>query len=120
MSDYQQALRRLTLHDETYIDRLLADDSVNRAASGLDEKTHALVGVAALVATGAAPASYVDAVAAARRSHASSDEIVGCVIAVLPAVGAARAVAAAPIIGLALDYDVEHALETRDDAGEII
>lgn len=113
MSDFEETLRRLAVHDDTLIDRLLADDSLNQEASHLDPKTHALVGVAALVAVGAAPASYVDAVAAARRSCASPDEIVGCLVAVLPAVGVARAVSAATGIGLALDYDVDAALERR-------
>jgi alkylhydroperoxidase/carboxymuconolactone decarboxylase family protein YurZ len=111
MTDFQEALRRLALHDEAYLDRLLADESVNLAASQLDAKTHALVSVAALVAVGAASASYLDAVAAASRASADAGEIVGCLIAVLPVVGIARVVAAAPSIGLALEYDVEDDLE---------
>jgi alkylhydroperoxidase/carboxymuconolactone decarboxylase family protein YurZ len=112
MAGFQETLRRLSVHDDAYIERVLADEKANRRLSGLDAKTHALVSVAALVATGAAPASYLEAVAAARRAGASSEEVVGCVVAVLPAVGVARAVASAPSIGLALDYDVDDALET--------
>ena len=42
---------------------------------------------------------------------ASIDEIVGTLIAVVPTVGLARAVSAAPELALALGYDVEAALE---------
>ena len=44
--------------------------------------------------------------------------IVGCLIAVLPAVGVARVVSAAPKVGLALGYDLERALESHDPAGD--
>ena len=47
----------------------------------------------------------------ARRHGASDDEIVGCLIAVLPAVGVANVVSAAPKLALALGYDVTAALE---------
>ena len=45
---------------------------------------------------------------------ASEDEIVGTLIAVLPIVGVARVVAAAPNLALALGYDVSEALEAVD------
>jgi hypothetical protein len=45
----------------------------------------------------------------------SRDEIVGTLIAVLPIVGAARVVSAAPSLGLAIGYDVGEALEALDD-----
>jgi hypothetical protein len=50
-------------------------------------------------------------VEAARRRGATNDEIVGCLIAALPALGVARVVSAAPKLGLALGYDVGSALE---------
>jgi 4-carboxymuconolactone decarboxylase len=45
---------------------------------------------------------------------ASYDEIVGTLIAVMPIVGVARVVSAAPNLGLALGYDVSAALELVD------
>jgi 4-carboxymuconolactone decarboxylase len=45
---------------------------------------------------------------------ASYDEIVGTLIAVMPIVGVARVVSAAPKLGLALGYDVSAALELVD------
>jgi alkylhydroperoxidase/carboxymuconolactone decarboxylase family protein YurZ len=110
---HEETLRRLTVRDDSYVDRLLADDEANEAASRLDPKAHALVRVAALIAVDAAPPSYMEAIEAARRWDASSEEIVGCLIAILPVVGVARVVSAAPKVGLALGYDVEAALEAR-------
>jgi hypothetical protein len=46
-----------------------------------------------------------------RRTGATFDEIVGCLIAVAPVVGLARVVSAAPELALALGYDVDAALE---------
>jgi hypothetical protein len=45
---------------------------------------------------------------------AGIDEIVGTLIAVAPTVGLVRTVSAAPELALALDYDIDAALETTD------
>ena len=45
---------------------------------------------------------------------ASRDEMVGTLIAVIPIVGVARVVSAAPNLALALGYDVSEALERVD------
>jgi alkylhydroperoxidase/carboxymuconolactone decarboxylase family protein YurZ len=115
MQPHEETLRRLAVRDNAYVDRLLRDDGVNECASRLDAKEHALVRVAALVAVDASPPSYMDAIDAARAAGASSEEIVGCLIAVLPTVGVERVVSAAPKVGLALGYDVDAALEARRD-----
>jgi 4-carboxymuconolactone decarboxylase len=112
VADYEDTLRKLSVRDNDCIERLLAHQEANEAASRLDGKTHALVRVAALIAVDAPPPSYMDAIASARQWDASNDEIVGCLIAVLPAVGVARVVSAAPKVGLALGYDVDAALES--------
>jgi 4-carboxymuconolactone decarboxylase len=111
MEHYEDTLRRLSVRDNEYIDRLLANDDANEAASHLDGKTHALVRIAALVALDGPGPSYTEAVDTARRWDATMDEIAGCLIAVMPSVGVARVVAAAPKVGLALGYDVDAALE---------
>jgi 4-carboxymuconolactone decarboxylase len=111
VTDFRETLRKLSVRDGAYVDRVLVDDLANEEASHLEAKTHALVRVGALVALDAATPSYVEAIGSARRWGASADEIVGCLIAVLPAVGVARVVSAAPKIGLGLGYDVDAALE---------
>jgi alkylhydroperoxidase/carboxymuconolactone decarboxylase family protein YurZ len=80
-------------------------------SSGLHPGAHALVCVGALVAVDAPVPSYVSAVAAAFACGVTKDEIVGALVAVMPVVGVARAVSAAPKLGLALGYDVGVDLE---------
>ena len=113
VAEHEDTLRRLSVRDDEFVEQLLGDGRTNETASRLDGKTHALVRVAALVALDAAPPSYMAAICAAQRFGASRDEIVGCLVAVIPVVGAARVVSAAPKVGLALGYDVEAALETH-------
>ncbi|MGE5688942.1 MAG: hypothetical protein ACM33B_00140 [Pseudomonadota bacterium] len=115
MSDHEETLRKLTVRDDAYVDLLLADERANEAAARLDGKTRALVRVAALIAVDAATPSYMEAIEVARRWGASNDEVAGCLVALLPTVGVARIVSAAPKVALALGYDVEAALESRAD-----
>jgi alkylhydroperoxidase/carboxymuconolactone decarboxylase family protein YurZ len=117
VSEHEQTLLKLAVRDDAYVEQLLGDDRANRDASHLDDKTQALVRVAAMVALDAAPPSYMQAIESARAGFASDEEIVGCLIAVLPVVGVARVVSAAPKIGLALGYDVEDALESHPQDG---
>jgi 4-carboxymuconolactone decarboxylase len=115
VQDYRTTLRRLALRDDEFIESLLAGDRESAAASGIDRRSHALVRLGALIARNAAPPSYMSAIDAADEAGVSRDEIVGTLIAVLPIVGAARVVSAAPSLGLAIGYDVTEALETLED-----
>ena len=111
MNRHEQTLCKLSIRDDRYVDGLLMDDDANLFASSLDPKTHALVRLAGLAAIDAAPPSYMEVIELARRHGASDDEIVGVLIAVMPAVGGARVVSAAPKLSLALGFDVGAALE---------
>jgi 4-carboxymuconolactone decarboxylase len=111
--DHEEMLRKLSLGDDAYIEGVLAGERANETGSSLDGKTHALVRIAALVAIDATTPSYLEAIRCAQRWGASTDEILGCLVAVIPAVGMARVVSAAPKIGLALGYDVDAALEAH-------
>ena len=55
----------------------------------------------------------MEVIEAALQCDTTVDEIVGVLIAVMPAIGVARVVSAAPKLGLALGYDVGNALEER-------
>jgi 4-carboxymuconolactone decarboxylase len=110
--EYQEHLRRLALHDNTFVGSLTAEGTPT--ASALDERTLALVRVAATIALDAASASFQHAVAQALAAGATRDEIVATLEAVTPVTGTSRVVAAAPKIALALGYDVEEALEQLD------
>jgi 4-carboxymuconolactone decarboxylase len=109
--DYKVTLRRIAVRDDRYIDGLLQGDHANATLAGLDDRSHALIRIAALVASDAASPAYMNCVEAALRAGASYGEIVGVLVAVLPLVGIARAVSAAPNLGLAVGYDVSEALE---------
>jgi 4-carboxymuconolactone decarboxylase len=115
VEDYKTTLRRLALRDDGFIESLLADDRESAAVSRMNPRCHALARLGALIAMNAAPPSYMSAVDAAYEAGVTREEIVGTLIAVMPVVGVARVVSAAPNLGLALGYDVGEALETRDD-----
>jgi 4-carboxymuconolactone decarboxylase len=106
MSDYKERLRRLALCDAGLVATGLAEHS-----SGLDPKTYALVRLSTTVAVDANQSSYQQVVERALAAGATTEEIVGTVIAVMSLTGVPRAVAAAPKVGLALGYDVDAALE---------
>ena len=110
MDEYKEQLRRLALHDDALIEATLSEESAS-AGSTLDERTAALVRVAATIAVDAAPSSFQHAVTLALAAGATNDEIVATLAAVTPVTGAARVVQCAPKLALALDYDVEEALE---------
>ena len=115
MQDYQVTLRKLAVRDDRYIDALLQSESSSPTLAGIDERSHALIRIAALIAMNAAPPAYMDSVDAALSAGASHEEIVGTLIAVLPTVGVGRVVTAAPNLGLAMGYDVADALELVED-----
>jgi 4-carboxymuconolactone decarboxylase len=110
MDPYKPHLRRLAVHDEALLEAIATDGS-SFAASVIDERTAALLRIAATIAVDAAPASFQHAVAHALASGATGEEIVATLEAVTPVTGAARVVQCVPKIALALGYDVEDALE---------
>jgi alkylhydroperoxidase/carboxymuconolactone decarboxylase family protein YurZ len=114
VDEYKVTLRKLALRDDRYIDALLSEECANATLAGIDPRSHALLRIAALIAIDAAPPSFMSAVEAGLEAGASHDEIVGTLIAVMPIVGVARVVSAAPNLGLALGYDVSEALELVD------
>lgn len=107
-------LRMLAMSDEGCIDEVLSMQSDDAEAAGLDGRSFALVRLGALLALDAASSSYQATVASALAAGATTEEVVGVLVAVAPVVGTARVVAAAPEIGIALGYDVEAAFEDLD------
>ena len=108
---HETTLCKVAIADDAYVDELLSSDRVNLTASALDAKVHALVRVGALIAIDAETPAYMWTLESARRAGASNDEIVGCLLAVMPTLGVARVVSAAPKLALALGFDVATALE---------
>jgi 4-carboxymuconolactone decarboxylase len=118
MAAHEEQLRRLALHDEDCIRAVLAmnlnRDLEHDEASRLTPKTHALVRLAAMLALGAAPVSYQWGVGAALDAGATTDEILGTLIAVAPISGIARVVQATPDVALPIGYDLDAAFEELD------
>jgi 4-carboxymuconolactone decarboxylase len=113
MDDYEEHLRRLAVHDDALLE-LIAVNGSSFAPSVIDERTEALVRVAATVAVDAALPSFQQAVTRALVAGATVDEIVATLEAITPVTGAARVVECAPKMALALGYDVEAELERFD------
>ena len=113
MNEYKEHLRRLAMHDDALVELILSEEST-LTESVLDERTAALVRVAATIAVNAAPSSFQHAVALALAAGVTSDQIVATLEAVTPVTGAPRVVQCAPKVALALGYDVDAALERRD------
>lgn len=114
MAEYRERLRRLALGDEQFIESVHAMGSDSVEASRLDPKTHALVRLAALLGAGGPAPCCHHAVAVALAAGATPDEVVGTLIALAPTIGFARVVAAAPECALAIGYDIDTALESRN------
>jgi 4-carboxymuconolactone decarboxylase len=109
----EDLLRRLALNDEKAV---RAAVGAQAAAWGgvLDAKTTALVRLAALLTLGAPTSSCRVGAERAHAAGATDDEIVAVLVAVAPAVGGARVVAAAPRLALAIDYDVDDVTDAAE------
>jgi alkylhydroperoxidase/carboxymuconolactone decarboxylase family protein YurZ len=80
--------------------------------SGLDERSHALVKLAAIIALDAPSSVYSWQVNVALKAGVTEGELIGLLAAVSPVVGSARTVAAAGRLAFALGLD------TGPNAGE--
>jgi alkylhydroperoxidase/carboxymuconolactone decarboxylase family protein YurZ len=74
----------------------LGPEADNIDESGLDVRTYALVRLAAVVAAGESGQCYARHVAAALDQGVTPDEVIGVLVALLPAVGVTRVTEAAP------------------------
>ena len=119
-AQHEAILRKLTVRDDRYIEYVLEHDGSDSDVPSLDAKTSALVRLGALIALDAPTASYQWIVEAAVAAGASTDEVIGALIAVLPTTGVPRVTSAASRLGLALGYDVDAALEVSRPAGRLM
>jgi alkylhydroperoxidase/carboxymuconolactone decarboxylase family protein YurZ len=111
----QGALQGISDNDAGAIQALIAIEVENVEASGLDARTHALVSLGALVATGADIASYIFQVDRAVDAGATPDEVIGVLVALAPTVGLAKIVSAAPNIAAALDIELDAGDEDEEE-----
>jgi 4-carboxymuconolactone decarboxylase len=107
--DYTEVLRRLAINDEQFAEECVTGTRTDFVE--LDQRTLALVRVAALVAVGGTAPSYGVEVDAAVSAGATTTEIVGVLVGIVSVVGLPSVVAAAPCLAMALGCDLEDALE---------
>jgi 4-carboxymuconolactone decarboxylase len=117
MTDHEETLRRLAVHDDKLVASLLAQGDPAVDGCCQDPQTLAFVRLAALIATTGTGGSYQSAVDSALAAGAPVEDVVGVLIAVAPTIGSARLVAAAPLLARAVGYDVDEAFD-RDQQGD--
>jgi 4-carboxymuconolactone decarboxylase len=95
-------LRRIALSDEKEIETMVGMRQRLQDVTQLDNRSFALVKIAALIAVEAPPASYMWQIGNAIAEGVTSEEVLGTLWAVAPQVGGPRIISAAPEIMLAL------------------
>ncbi len=114
MERYEDILRHLVVNDRRFFAEELYRDHQAGEVCGLDDRCRALARVAALVAHDGSAETFRWTVGDALEAGAMPDEIVGTMLAIAPLVGTASIVGTARKVALALDYDVDAALESLD------
>ena len=95
LSTPEQSLQALAAGDAPVLETLAQMQLGALERSNLDEQTYLLVRLAALVATDAAPVSYLAHLGVAGDLGISMDEVLGTFVAIAPIVGSARVLSAA-------------------------
>ena len=93
--------------DTPVIDLLARMTAESVEASNLDKQTFMLARIAALVAVGAPPASYLANLGAAREVGIDTEQVRGVLMAIAPIVGTVRVVSATGNIVRALGFAIE-------------
>ena len=114
MTTYRDVLRCLAMNDRRFLERDLALDTNVDQSSPLSPMVQSLVRVAVLVADDAPTEAFRWAIDDALEWGADAEDVVAILGAVAPLTGITKVVAAAPKVALALDYDVDAALEALD------
>jgi len=105
-------LRRIARSDDKEIETMVGMRQGLKDITQLDNRSFALVKIAALIAVDAPPASYMWQIGNAIAEGVTPEEVLGTMWAVAPQVGGPRLISAAPEIMLALG------LVLNEDDGE--
>ena len=112
MAGFRETLRRLAIFDERFVS---AGFGLGQAGTpALDSKTAALLQLGVSVALGSSAVCLGWSAARALAAGATKDEIAEVLLAIAPVAGIGRVVSAAPAVAVALEYDIEAALEDPD------
>ena len=106
-AETHQTLSGLSAGNVEILEEAVGLREANRAGSGLDARTFALVKIATLIALDAPPASYAWQVANAVEEGVTAEDFLGVLKAIAPQVGGPRVVAAAPEIMLAMGLAID-------------
>ena len=101
MEEPEETLRRLSMHDERALARVMSTYAQG-SVPGLDAKGSALARLAATIALRGELPSYLSNVDAAIDAGADIDEIIGVFLAIAPEIGEAAASKAAAELDAAL------------------
>lgn len=110
----RDTLAALALGDPNLVDAGLELRAGLRDKSGLDDRTFALVKLAAIMALDAPPTSYLWQVANALAAGATPDDMLGVLMAIAPQIGGPRLTAAAPELMVALGLSLPERPELTD------
>ena len=112
---YQEILRRLAIIDDGFVEDPAWLGLGPAGTRVLDARTAALVQVGALAAIGSPAVCLEWSTTRALAAGATEDEITDVLLAIAPVVGLGRVVNAVSGMADAFGYDIEAALENRDD-----
>ena len=113
MNTSEQVLRRLAIGDPAYCRAVMALEPIDRSPT-LDARSLALLRLGGSIGAGPAGPLLRQRVADALAAGVTFDEVVASLMALAPTIGIERTVALAPVLALALDYDIDAALERSD------
>jgi alkylhydroperoxidase/carboxymuconolactone decarboxylase family protein YurZ len=108
---FQEILRKLAIIDEGFVEGQAGLVPDPASMSALDSKTAALLRLGASVAIGSSAVCLEWSTSRALAAGASKDEIAEALLAIVLVAGLGRVASAAPDVAIALDYDIEAALE---------
>jgi 4-carboxymuconolactone decarboxylase len=111
MADRDEILRRLTLGDEAFLERLIADRRSHLGPHQLDARHAALLRFGSLAAIDGPSLAFQHVVASALDAGLTSDQLLDALVVLGPVIGSTRVLAVAPKVALAVGYDVDAALE---------
>jgi alkylhydroperoxidase/carboxymuconolactone decarboxylase family protein YurZ len=106
-AETHQTLAGLSAGNIEVLEEAVGLRDLNRAGSGLDARTFALVKIATLIALDAPPASYAWQIANAIEEGVTAEDFLGVLKAIAPQVGGPKVVAAAPEIMLAMGLAID-------------
>ena len=114
MPGYQEVLRHLAVNDRRLLTRLHGIDESMTWCRHFEPRMAALVRVASLAALGGSFETFRWTIEDALEAGADEDEVVAVLLAIAPLMGVARIASVVPMVAMALDYDLDAALESPD------